>query len=61
MEILSDNQIKFIPYDKAYEVGFEDMLRRVPDVTKIKRLIGWEPEITLDQTLSRIIANKLNN
>ncbi len=61
VEILSDNQIKFIPYDKAYEVGFEDMLRRVPDVTKIKRLIGWEPEITLDQTLSRIIANKLNN
>lgn len=61
IEILSGNQIKFIPYDEAYEVGFEDMLRRVPDISKIKGLIGWEPKISLDQTLSRIISSRLTN
>jgi len=59
MEILSRNQFKFIPYEEAYEVGFEDMQRRVPDISKIKGLIGWEPKISLDQTLSRIISSKI--
>ncbi|MBN18038.1 MAG: nucleoside-diphosphate sugar epimerase [Chloroflexi bacterium] len=61
IETLTNNQIKFVPYDEAYEVGFEDMLRRVPDTTKIKSLIGWEPKISLDQTLNRIISEKLAN
>ena len=59
IEILSKNQFKFIPYDEAYEVGFEDMQRRVPDISKIKGLIGWEPKISLDETLSRIISSKI--
>lgn len=50
-----DSRVVFIPYDEAYEAGFEDMRRRVPDTSKLKALIGWEPEISLDETLRRII------
>ena len=52
----SSSEIVFIPYDKAYEEGFEDMRRRVPDTTKIKDLIGWEPRTDLDGILTRVIA-----
>ncbi|MCD6518850.1 MAG: GDP-mannose 4,6-dehydratase [Anaerolineae bacterium] len=52
----SSSPIVFIPYEKAYEEGFEDMRRRVPDITKIKKLIGWEPQINLDGILERVIA-----
>jgi len=47
--------IAFIPYEQAYEAGFEDMQRRRPDISKIKALIGWEPRISLEQTLARVI------
>ena len=47
--------IAFIPYEQAYEAGFEDMQRRRPDISKIKALIGWEPRISLEQTLTRVI------
>ena len=49
--------IAFIPYDQAYEAGFEDMQRRRPDISKIKALIGWEPRISLEQTLARVIES----
>jgi UDP-glucose 4-epimerase len=52
----SHSEIKLIPYDQAYEAGFEDMRRRVPDTTKIQTLIGWKPTISLDQTLDEVIA-----
>ncbi|MCC7207183.1 MAG: GDP-mannose 4,6-dehydratase [Anaerolineae bacterium] len=51
----SDSEITYIPYDKAYEAGFEDMRRRVPDVGKIGRLIGWKPVTPLGQTIDQII------
>ena len=51
----SPSEIIFIPYDRAYEVGFEDMRRRVPDITKIRSLIGWEPRVDLDGTLNSVI------
>jgi UDP-glucose 4-epimerase len=51
----SKSEIVFVPYDKAYEEGFEDMQRRVPDLSKVKNLIGYEPTQTLDQTLERVI------
>jgi UDP-glucose 4-epimerase len=51
----SKSEIVFVPYDKAYEEGFEDMQRRVPDISKVKKLIGYEPTLTLDQTLERVI------
>jgi len=52
----SRSEIKLIPYDQAYEAGFEDMRRRVPDTTKIWTLIGWKPTLSLDQTLDEVIA-----
>jgi UDP-glucose 4-epimerase len=52
----SRSEIKLIPYDQAYESGFEDMRRRVPSTEKIKGIIGWQPAIALDQTLDDVIA-----
>jgi UDP-glucose 4-epimerase len=52
----SPSPIVYIPYDQAYEAGFEDMRRRVPDLTKIRNLVGYEPRVPLDETLRRIIA-----
>ncbi len=52
----SQSEIKLIPYDQAYESGFEDMRRRVPSTAKIKSVIGWQPTISLDQTLDEVIA-----
>ena len=46
----------FVPYHEAYETDFEDMLRRVPDTTKIRQFIGWEPRLSLDQTLRDIVT-----
>jgi UDP-glucose 4-epimerase len=51
----SSSEIKFIPYDKAYNVGYEDMRQRVPDTEKIRKATGWKPEIPLSQTLDEII------
>ena len=47
----------FIPYEQAYEPGFEDMRRRVPDISKIKAMTGWEPTVPLDETMRRIIQS----
>jgi UDP-glucose 4-epimerase len=52
----SQSEIRLIPYDEAYEEGFEDMHRRQPDISKIRRMTGWEPQKNLDQTLDEIIA-----
>ena len=51
----STSPIEFIPYDKAYEEGFEDMPRRVPDLTKIRQLVGYEPEVQLNEIITRVI------
>jgi UDP-glucose 4-epimerase len=52
----SGSEIVFVPYEEAYEAGFEDMRRRVPDIRKIKVAIGWEPTTPLDDTIDQIIA-----
>jgi len=52
----SKSDITHIPYDQAYEQGFEDMPRRVPDISKIQRLIGYQPTVDLEQILERVIA-----
>lgn len=52
----SSSPIVRIPYDEAYETGFEDMPRRVPDITKIRKLVGYEPTVPLDELLMKIIA-----
>jgi UDP-glucose 4-epimerase len=50
----SKSAIEMVPYDKAYEEGFEDMPRRVPDLSKIRALIGYEPRVHLDEILDRV-------
>jgi UDP-glucose 4-epimerase len=52
----SDAEIVTIPYSEAYEEGFEDMRRRVPDITKVGELIGWAPKRTLEDILGDVIA-----
>ena len=52
----SNSGIEIIPYEKAYEPGFEDMLNRAPDCTAIRELCGWEPEIGLEQIIDDVIA-----
>ena len=52
----SSSEIEQIPYEKAYPAGFEDMQRRVPDISKIKQVLGWEPVINLDQIIKDIAA-----
>lgn len=51
----STSDIVYIPYDQAYEAGFEDMPRRVPDITKINALVGYEPTVDLDEILHGVI------
>jgi UDP-glucose 4-epimerase len=57
----SASEIVFVPYDQAYEVGFEDMRRRVPDVSKIRAAIGWQPTTSLEVTVDQIIAYYRDN
>jgi UDP-glucose 4-epimerase len=52
----STSPIKLIPYDEAYESGFEDMPRRVPELSKIRAMIGYEPRHSLDDVLRDVIA-----
>jgi UDP-glucose 4-epimerase len=51
----SQSDIVRIPYDQAYESGFEDMPRRVPDIRKISALVGYRPTVELDEILERVI------
>jgi UDP-glucose 4-epimerase len=51
----SDSEIVFVPYDEAYEEGFEDMPRRVPDITKIGELVGFRPSMSLEGILQSVI------
>ena len=51
----SRSEIVHVPYQEAYGTGFEDMERRVPDLAKVRRLIGYEPRGTLEQTLEDVI------
>ena len=54
----SASPIVTIPYDEAYEAGFEDMPRRVPDLSKIHALIGYEPAVGLDEIIRRVVASQ---
>lgn len=53
----SKSEIVRIPYDQAYESGFEDMPRRVPDISKISALVGYRPTVELDEILERVIES----
>jgi len=54
----SYSEIRYIPYDHAYEAGFEDTRRRVPDTSKVKALIGWQATIPLEESI-RAVAREL--
>ena len=54
----SRSDIVLVPYEEAYEAGFEDMRRRVPDISKIQRLIGYQPALDLPEMLERLIADE---
>lgn len=56
----SKSEIVKIPYDKAYELGFEDMQRRVPDTNKIEKQIGWKPTVKLPEMVTQIADFILN-
>ena len=51
----SDSPIQVVPYDEAYESGFEDMQRRRPDTTKIHKLLGWEPSHDMDAIIDSVV------
>jgi len=51
----SDAPIVQVPYDEAYQPGFEDLRRRVPDIRKAERVVGYRPRVSLDETLRRVI------
>jgi len=53
----ADGRIVFVPLDKAYQGGFEDMERRVPDINRIYSCIGWRPKFDLDRILRDVIDN----
>ena len=52
----SDSPIQFVPYDKAYEPGFEDMMRRVPSIEKLHALTGFRPQTNLADIIDRVAA-----
>ena len=54
----SDSEVAMIPYNEAYEEGFEDMHRRVPDISKIRELIGWQPGYRLDEIIADVASAK---
>jgi UDP-glucose 4-epimerase len=53
----SQSPIRLIPYDQAYEAGFEDMPRRVPDISKLNALIGYEPKVALEEIIRRVVEH----
>lgn len=57
----NDPRIQFVPYEEAYTKGFEDMRRRVPDISKVKGWTGWEPKHDLRKILSDVIRELSNH
>jgi UDP-glucose 4-epimerase len=57
----SKSTIEYIPYEKAYAPGFEDMQRRVPDISKIKEVIAWQPQRDLTQIISDVADHITNS
>jgi len=54
----SKSQLEFISYDQAYEEGFEDMPRRVPDIARARDLVGFDPQVGLDEIIRSVIADQ---
>jgi UDP-glucose 4-epimerase len=54
----SDSKIRYVPYDEAYEEGFEDMQRRVPDTTRARELVGFAPTVDLDGIIRMVVQDQ---
>jgi len=54
----AEDSVKLVSYDDAYDVGFEDMQRRVPDTSRINAAIGWMPSLSLDEIIDRVIESR---
>ncbi|MBI4219908.1 MAG: GDP-mannose 4,6-dehydratase [Chloroflexi bacterium] len=54
----SPSEIAFVPYERAYGEGFEDISRRLPDISKVRRLIGYRPTLDLSAVLEKVIAHE---
>src|SRR5262245_7764822 len=52
----SDSPIHFVPHHEVFGHSFEDMSRRVPDISKIRQFVGYRPKVQLDEILERVIA-----
>jgi UDP-glucose 4-epimerase len=57
----SCSPIHYVPYDQAYEAGFEDMPRRVPDISKIREFVGYEPKVALEDIIRSVIEHMRAN
>jgi UDP-glucose 4-epimerase len=53
----SKSEIVHVPYESAYGPGFDDMRRRVPDLTRVRELIGWAPKHSLDAIITQVAAS----
>ena len=54
----SESELEYIPYDDAYEEGFEDMTRRVPNTTRARQLVGFEPLVKLEDIIQSVIDDQ---
>ena len=54
----SSSTIEYVPYEKVYGHGIEDMLHRIPSIEKIQAAIGWEPTRSLDDILADVIGHE---
>ena len=54
----SGSELQYIPYDDAYEEGFEDMARRVPNISRARQLVGFEPSVGLDDIIRSVVADQ---
>ena len=54
----SGSKVRFVPYNEAYEEGFEDMQRRVPDTTRARELVGFDPQVGLDEILAMVVQDQ---
>jgi UDP-glucose 4-epimerase len=53
----SSSPVQLVPYDEAYEAGFEDMPRRVPDISKVGNLVGYRPRLALEEIICRVVES----
>ena len=51
----SSSLLRYVPYTQAFDTSFEDMSRRVPDISKIQRLVGFQPKVQLSEIIERVI------